>query len=130
LLHQGKKLDESRIRYGDFTYRSGYEAMEDMLRKSPDFDALFCANDHIAAGAIHAAESAGLRVPQDIAILGFDNREFAAFWPTPISTFSQPLEEMGRQSAKHLFDLIEGKSVPPTTWLHSTLIVRSSTRVL
>ncbi len=130
LERQGKELDESRIRYGDFTYRAGYDAMRDMLQQSPDFDGLFCANDHIAAGAIHAAENTGIRVPQDIAILGFDNREFTAFWPTPISTFSQPLEEMGRQSAKHLFDLIEGRSVPPTTWLHSTLIVRRSTHVL
>ena len=67
-------------------------------------------------------------MPGEVKVIGFDNRDFSAFWPVPISTFIQPLEEMGRLSAKLLLEQIEegASSVPERHFTRSTLLVRKS----
>ena len=101
--------------------------METLLLRFPEFDAVFCANDYMAAGAINQASARGLSVPNDIKIIGFDNREFGAFWPIPITTFALPLLTMGEKSAEMLFERIEGRYPEPMhVTLPSNLIQRSS----
>ncbi len=120
--------EPQQIYYGDFSAYSGELGFFELLNRIPSIDGVFCANDYMAAGALNAAHKSGKRVPEETKILGFDNREFASFWPIPISSFAQPLTDMGRTSAQVLFDLIEGNE--PAHYeikLKSTLIKRNST---
>lgn len=125
----GMGLTESqRVYYGDFSPASGAAGLRELLRLNPEIDGIFCANDFMAAGAINEAAKLGLSIPDRLKVLGFDNRDFTAFWPTPISTFALPLADMGETSVNTLLDLIEGK--PPAcrdVILHSSLIQRQST---
>lgn len=121
-------VETQRVYYGDFSPASGSAGFRALLRLDSRIDGIFCANDFMAAGAMNAAAKAGLEVPDRIRILGFDNREFTTFWPIPISTFAQPLGDMGHVSAELLFDLIEGRtSDSMDVKLKSTLIQRQST---
>ncbi|MHB0896017.1 MAG: LacI family DNA-binding transcriptional regulator [Spirochaetales bacterium] len=116
-----------QVIHGDFSADSGARCMETLLLRFPEFDAVFCANDYMAAGAINQASARGLSVPNDIKIIGFDNREFGAFWPIPITTFALPLLTMGEKSAEMLFERIEGRYPEPMhVTLPSNLIQRSS----
>jgi LacI family transcriptional regulator len=120
--------ESQHVYYGDFSPASGSAGLGELLRLNPGVDGIFCANDFMAAGAMNEASRLGLAVPERLKILGFDNREFTAFWPTPISTFAQPLQDMGQLSAEILFDLIDGKELQSTdVKLHSSLIQRQST---
>lgn len=120
--------EPQQIYFGDFSAFSGEHGFQELLHRIPSIDGIFCANDYMAAGALNAALKSGIAVPENIKIIGFDNREFASFWPISITSFAQPLTDMGRTSAQILFDLIEGKK--PDTFeikLKSTLIKRNST---
>ncbi len=120
--------EPQQIYYGDFSAYSGELGLLELLGRIPTIDGVFCANDYMAAGALNATFKAGIKVPETTKILGFDNREFSSFWPIPISSFAQPLTDMGRTSAQILFDLIEGNE--PESYeikLKSTLIKRNST---
>ncbi len=121
-------FDDSYIYYGKFDYRSGYMGFMELLNRHPDIDGIFCANDDMAAGAMNAALKMNIQVPEQIKILGFDNKYFSSIWPIPISTFKQPLEEMGAKGASLLFSLINGESISnEIILLESTLIPREST---
>ncbi|MDD4397472.1 MAG: LacI family DNA-binding transcriptional regulator [Sphaerochaetaceae bacterium] len=114
---------------GAYSFEHGYEAAKQLLEKSARIDGLFCSNDYIAAGAITAATESGRKVPDDVLILGFDNRDFSSFWPIPISTFEQPLQQMGFMGIGLLRSMID---LPRTegnecSKLQSNLIVRAST---
>lgn len=123
-------IPDERVFEGDFGYDSGAAGARALLENDAEIDGIFCANDLMAAGAINELSRCGCRVPEEIRVLGYDDRDFAAFWPIPISTFSQPLEEMGRLSAELLFSLIEGESPQPRHRLvRSRLIPRASTLV-
>lgn len=116
-----------RVVHGDFSAESGARCLEALLERCPDIDAVFCANDYMAAGAINRALAHGLTIPDDLKVVGYDDREFASFWPIPITTFALPLERMGEVSATMLFECIEGqKPDPMRVLLPSSLIVRQS----
>ncbi|AEJ18778.1 LacI family DNA-binding transcriptional regulator [Gracilinema caldarium] len=113
--------------HGDFTAESGARCLDILLEQHPHIDAVFCANDYMAAGAINRAFAHGLGIPSDLKVIGYDNREFSSFWPIPITTFALPLERMGEMSAAMLFDCIEGRNPDPMqVMLPSTLIIRQS----
>jgi LacI family transcriptional regulator len=95
IIELGLAFSESRFIHGDYTYEHGYNAAEKLLTDEPNINGICCANDYIAAGAINRLTSMGYRIPEDIKIIGYDNRDFSEFWHIPISTFEQPLEEMG-----------------------------------
>lgn len=119
------------VEQGDFTFEGGYEAAGRLLARVPEVDGVFGANDYVAAGIIQAASAAGRRVPQDIKVIGFDDRDFASFWPTPITTFYYPLMEMGSQSAKMLLRLVRNEPLDePKVSVSAQLIQRGSSGVL
>jgi len=124
----GIDFDQSeRVVHGDFTAESGAYCLDILLERCPDMDAVFCANDYMAAGAINRALARGLAIPDDLRVVGYDDREFASFWPIPITTLALPLERMGEVSAAMLFERIEGRSPDPMrVLLPSSLIVRQS----
>ena len=93
-------LDADAVQWvrGNFTFRSGLERAQDLLAVKPPVTGLVCANDDMAAGALLAAHKAGLRIPQDLAITGFDDTPVSEIvWP-PLTTIHQPLRRMGARA--------------------------------
>lgn len=114
---------------GKYDFQHGYDGVSTLLRAEPAINGIFCADDYIAAGAISSLRSMGVQVPGQVRILGFDNRDFSGFWSVPISTFEQPLQEMGMMGFGMLKSLIESPSsvLPGCIRLQSRLVARSST---
>ena len=107
----------------------GYLAMKKILARKKKFTALFAFNDVSAIGAIRALEESGLRVPQDVSVLGFDDIYAAEFHNPALSTIRQPLFEMGRLAAQTVLDGLKNTDAPLPEMLsvEPTLIVRQST---
>ncbi len=117
--------EEELIIPGDFTHLGGYRAMKELLNHQPD--AVFIASDLMAYGAMAALTEAGVRIPDDIAIVGFDDLEASAFTSPPLTTVRQPAFDMGSQAAEILIDWIEGRtSSPQRLTLPTELIIRRS----
>ena len=115
--------------YGAYDAEHGYDACRELLRKGIRFDGLFAGNDYIAAGAINALHEHGIGVPEDVKVVGFDNRDFSSFWKPSITTFQQPLGEMGLVGIGVLRNLIANRSdVEMRYVLESRLIIRESSR--
>jgi DNA-binding LacI/PurR family transcriptional regulator len=123
----GFPFDPALVYHGAFSYDEGYAGMKHLLAQRPD--ALFAAGDTIAMGALQALREAGLHVPEDVAIVGFDDLNETLDSKPPLTTVRQPVQQKGAQAAHLLIDLIEGKRVGPHHVLLPTeLIVRQSTR--
>lgn len=107
----------------------GYKAMRKLLKSTQDFTAIFCFNDICAFGAIRAIDDVGLRVPEDISVVGFDDISSAAYHQPSLTTVRQPLKEMGARGAKILLDRINhpNKAYPKDVVMEPELIVREST---
>lgn len=117
------------ICYGDYTIRSGYNCMAGILRSGTKFDAVIAANDFMAIGALAAIREAGLHVPDEIEIIGFDGIEIGEYTTPALSTIAQPAYEMGQKSAEMLFQIIDGKSIrQPFVRMEAQLILRGTTR--
>jgi len=123
----GLPHDPSLVRYGNFDAESGYEAMMSLLDGGEPPTAVFAMNDVVAIGALQAIQERGLRIPADIAIVGFDDIQLARFTTPPLTTIQAPDIEQGRCAAGMLVDLIEGKPISePHRWLPTKLVVRGS----
>jgi DNA-binding LacI/PurR family transcriptional regulator len=121
-------LDPGYENSGEFSFAHGYETARALLMQDPAIDAIFGANDYISCGAQKALSDMEIPVPSKVKIVGFDDRDFSSFWPVPITTFRQPLEEMGVLGITLLRNEIEAKSIDRSTHkLSSQLIVREST---
>jgi LacI family transcriptional regulator len=117
-----------QIDIDDPTPQVGYPFAKQLLERRVPFTALFAYNDISALGAIRALQEAGLRVPQDISVVGFDDIQGAAYSNPSLTTVRQPLAEMGRIAAKALLERIEGKTDGPVEIaIEPTLVVRQST---
>ena len=125
LIEHGRKVDGSLIVVGDFTEESGYAAMKQLLPAKPD--AVFAASDAVAIGAIRAVRDAGLRVPEDIALVGFDDLPIASHSDFNLTTIRQPIFQFGIQAVETLIDLIENGIKPSRRIIMETeLVVRDS----
>ncbi|MCA9914307.1 MAG: substrate-binding domain-containing protein, partial [Anaerolineae bacterium] len=125
LTDRGIELDENLIVYGDFSERSGYEAMQCLLRYKPD--AVFIQSDSMAVGACQAIRQAGLHVPHDIAVVGFDDLPPAMQTPVPLTTVRQPIQRTGMIAVETLIDLLRNPEQPPQHIILPTeLVIRSS----
>lgn len=125
LYEAGLPLDNALIVEGDFTHRSGYEGMKCLLAQG--VDALFAASDITARGALLAMQEAGVRVPDDVAVVGFDDLPTARQVTPPLTTVRQPIEEKGARAAELLIRLIEGSLQGPQQILLPTeLVIRQS----
>jgi DNA-binding LacI/PurR family transcriptional regulator len=101
------------IERADYTQRGGAAAMAALLDRCPDLDAVFVASDLMAAGALQTLRERGRRVPQDVAVVGFDDlREITESTEPPLTTVHQDVEEMGRLMARLLFDRTEHPDAP------------------
>jgi LacI family transcriptional regulator len=106
----------------------GYEFTRRLMAQCGDFSAIFAYNDIAAIGAIHALREGGLRVPEDVSVLGFDDIREAAFQSPPLTTVVQPMQIMGEIAAQTLIDRIDnGLKAIPEIKIQPELVVRQST---
>jgi DNA-binding LacI/PurR family transcriptional regulator len=111
---------------GDFNRSSGMIAAAELLDRG--VDAIFCANDASAAGALETIRARGLRVPEDVALAGFDDLEFAAHLDPPLTTIRQGIQQQGAEAAQALFQLLQDPGGGPRRVLLPTeLVIRQST---
>jgi DNA-binding LacI/PurR family transcriptional regulator len=127
-LHDaGLAIDPSLEATGDFTHEGGTAAMERLLRARPDIDAVFAASDLMAAGAMGVIQTAGKRVPQDVALVGYDDSPVAMTLQPRLTSVRQPIEEMGHEMARLLVDRVEGtESAQRRVILATELVKRAS----
>jgi len=112
----------------DSTPAIGYPFAKELLARNKRFTALFAYNDISAIGSLWAFHEAGLRVPEDISVVGFDDTPGAAFSNPPLTTVRQPLLRMGQIAAQTVVDLIEGRGeYVPEIAIEPELVVRQST---
>ena len=127
LREQNTALPPERVVVSSYTSTGGHDALRRLLEQDPGIDGIFCHNDDIAAGALNYAAAAGIRVPEQLRVVGFDDKEYAAFWPTPITSFRPPLRKMGYIAGEILSRLIRDKKVDETQVLvKSELLIRTS----
>lgn len=124
----GIAFDRNLLVYGDFTLRSGVVAAGHFARMKDRPSALFSMNDEMAIGAMQGLRNAGLKVPQDMAITGFDDIDFAKYTDPALTTVAQPAEELGKTAFQSLLTLIEGRELQhPEVVLPYEFVVRKST---
>ncbi|MDO0925287.1 LacI family DNA-binding transcriptional regulator [Streptomyces sp. TG1A-8] len=123
----GLPAEDSRVVEGDFTEESGRRAMAELLERHPGIDGVLAASDTTAAGALAALRAAGRRVPDDVAVIGFDDYPLAQRTEPRLTTVRQPMEEIGRAMVRLLLEEMED---PAVAWRHvilrTRLVVRES----
>lgn len=127
LNEAGIGFSEELIASGNFISKDAYEAMKELLRHQ--CSAVFVANDAMAYGALQAISEAGLVVPDDIAVIGFDDLEFSALTNPPLTTIRQPRHEMGKKSLEILNSVLQGERIEEAgvkICLKADLVIRRS----
>lgn len=128
LQRAGIPADLTLTTVGDFSIEAGERAIERLLSQGQAFSAVFCSNDEMAIGALRALLSHGLRVPEDISVVGFDDIRFARYTSPPLTTVAQPKNAMGREAMTMMIELLNDPAVPPRKRvLSADLVVRGST---
>jgi DNA-binding LacI/PurR family transcriptional regulator len=121
----GETADPTLVAYGDFSEASGERSMAELLEAHPSLDAVYVAADLMAAGSLRALRSAGRRIPDDVAVVGFDDVDLAQHTDPPLTTVRQPTVGMGQEMAKLLLALADGPAQSPVL-LPTELIIRDS----
>jgi len=126
--HAAAGVKPGPVLRGNFREDSGFSAALLLLQKTLP-DAVFAANDAMALGCLHALRNAGVRIPHDVALAGFDDIPVARFLDPPLTTAGVPIAEIGRQAVERCVRLVQGDAVAPTHALFApTLVVRASSR--
>ncbi len=121
------EVNDTLVRFGNYSAESGYRAMQSLLKNAHKPTALFAGNDTIALGAMAAIQEAGLRIPEDIAVVGYDDIPNARFTSPPLTTVSTPPLEQGRLAGEMLIDLIKARPIAQRQIrLDTQLVVRRS----
>ena len=122
----GADFDPGLVAHGDYSRASGVTAMSELLAAHPDIDAVFAANDRMAAGALEALRTLGRRVPEDVAVGGFDDSSVAQQTRPALTTMRQPFDRISSEMVRLLLQVIDGQK-PATVMLPTEIIVREST---
>jgi len=127
LLKHDLPVDQALIGKGDWGVDSGYQATQELLSLDKKPTAIFAANDMMALGAIYAIQDAGLKIPEDIAIVGYDDRDFSAWIRPALTTIRMPSYEMGQAAARLLLKQFSGEELlEDATQVPGKLIIRQS----
>ena len=127
LIDNKLQINSEYMVAGDFTMVSGYSAMKKLLSRSTIPTAVFCSNDEMAVGAMKAAVEAGMNVPKDISIMGFDGSQLGAFLNPALTTVRRPIIEVSRIGAEKLLHIIENDSTQgEKIYINTELVERSS----
>nr|WP_238352722.1 substrate-binding domain-containing protein [Kribbella solani] len=119
-------LDATRVIHGDFSEDGGADAMRELLTAHPDVDGVFIASDQMAIGALRVLQEAGITVPTDVALVGFNDISTARHTTPPLTTISQPIQPLGREMARMLLAVLAGERPSPLI-LPTRLTKREST---
>lgn len=122
----GARADGALAETGDFTEEGGVRAMRSLLERAPDLDAVFAASDLMAVGALAELRRRGRRVPDDVAVVGFEDSVLARHTAPPLTTVRQPVEEVGRTMARILLDITQNGADRRQVTLPTELVVRES----
>ena len=125
-LFERNKLDTRFIHIGSFTTESGYKLMVEALSKNDHANAYFCANDSIALGVMRAVLEKGLKIPEDVAIIGFNDNPNSEFTFPPLSTVRVYTEFMGEQALLSVCERIDGRSIPLKKTIPTILVKRNT----
>jgi DNA-binding LacI/PurR family transcriptional regulator len=128
LADDGIPFHKDWVVYGDGLPEGSAEAVERLLSLSRTPTALFCYNDMSALGAIEAARNKGLRVPEELSLIGFDDLFFSRYMQPGLTTIRQPRREMGRKAMGILLSLLAGEDPEKQVSIHGELVVRSSSK--
>jgi DNA-binding LacI/PurR family transcriptional regulator len=121
------RSDHGLVVFGDFGQASGEHATRRLLERRPDVDAIFAASDLMALGVLRALHRAGRKVPDDVAVVGFDDSPIGRHTDPPLTTIRQPIEEMGARMTRELLAMIAGSPAPPRCVILDTdLVIRDS----
>lgn len=125
-MKENNKFNSDNIFIGEYTMAEGYNLMKSALQLPSVPEAFFIASDPMAIGALRALQEVNLLVPEDLAIISFDDIEIAKFASTPLTTVKVHTKEMGRLGVKLLLDRINGREIPLTVTVPTELIIRQS----
>ncbi|MCR4758370.1 MAG: substrate-binding domain-containing protein, partial [Butyrivibrio sp.] len=126
----GIKVDENLIRYVDrriYSMENGYKTTMALIESGEKFTALYCISDVLAVGALRAFADAGIRVPEDVSVAGFDGQDISKFCVPRLTTLRQPLEDISRETMKLIFNIIDEESGHKHIVFPGELIVGEST---
>jgi LacI family transcriptional regulator len=130
VLSTGQTVSDQHWSMGNWSPQSGEAAFVDLIQKYPGMDAVFASNDQMALGVLHYAHAHGIRVPEDLAVVGFDDLPEAAYFTPALTSVKHPLRELGMQAVKSLLAQIEGEQEAAPEHmltLQTELVVRAST---
>jgi DNA-binding LacI/PurR family transcriptional regulator len=123
----GLEVDRDKVVSTDMSSTGGYEATRMLLTSSIPPDAVLCANDEIAFGALHAAHEQGFTIGKDIAVAGFDGVQDAKHSEPPLTTLDIPVFDIARQLVDMLLNTIQGEAVESPVFIQPKLLIRPST---
>jgi LacI family transcriptional regulator len=133
LTSAGIPFDDNWLVEGNWSAESGEQGLYQLLRKFPDLQAIFACNDQMALGLMRAARSLGKRIPEDLAVVGFDDIPECAFYYPPLTTIRQGLYELGHVAVQTFMKLRQaeqgdnGNTMDHTVMLQPQLVIREST---
>jgi len=120
----GRRVRRELVANGDYSYESGERAMNELIDRAPDIDAVFVASDVMAAGALATLRRRGIVVPDTIAVAGFDDSRIAATTEPPLTTMRQPLSRIAERMVEILLNLVEDADGKPDPVIFPTELVR------
>lgn len=123
----GNPVAADRVIEGAFSYAGGEEAAETLMRSGTDFTAVFCGNDKVAMVVSARLQAAGISVPDQVSVLGYDDVDFAAYTAPALSTIHAPIVEMTQSACRQLLNLTYGLDMPFRERFEPTLCARKST---
>lgn len=126
LLKNNVAYDSRMVEIGEYTFQTGFDSMNRLIDKNLNITAVFVTADIMAIGASKAILSRGLRIPEDISVVGFDGIDYSQYFHPSLTTIEQPVEEMGKKSIEILFDLINKKEKYNHVVFETKLLERES----
>ena len=123
------EIDEDLILYGDYEREVAKGSMLQFLQKGIRFSAVYCISDTMALGVYEALKDNGLRIPEDVSVIGKHDSFFAKFLDPPLTTVRVKIFEIGVKAAQILLDTIQNGAKPRKVFIDNELILRSSTQV-
>jgi LacI family transcriptional regulator len=126
LESHGIRFDPSLVAPGGFNRQEARETIEQILLDGLEFDAIFTGDDESATGVLEALHHAGKRIPQEIAVVGFDDAPFSQYLTPPLTTIRAPTEKVGRTAIGQLLKVIKKEEVDPVILLPTELVIRVS----
>jgi len=133
LIKAGLDASDQHCKEGNWSSASGEQAFIQLLEVYPDLDAVFVGNDQMALGVLREAHRKGIKIPEQLAVIGFDNLPESAYFYPSLTTISQDLQMLGEQSVQYIVEMIQARQgnqsvIAQSRFIQPTLIVRESTK--